>query len=126
MTEKTNGLGVYEEFIHEFLRLIEKLEILSQPIPNLNLREDLHFLDQFMVLDSEETPIDFGEVIGQGSPQLLDDLARVFRFKLTLDLKIQRDFNDHTSDFISGFVLNWTHQEEEYSPDRRRELSGMR
>lgn len=126
MTEKTIGLGVLEEFILEFSRLVRKLEILSQPIPNLNLREDLHFLDQFMVLDSEETPIDFGEVIGQGSPQLLNDLSRVFGFKLTLDLKIQRNFNDHNSDFISGFVLNWTHQEEEYSPDRRRDLSGLR
>lgn len=116
MTERDLVFGEVEIVLNRIVRAFNGLDVLPQLLPNLRLRKHLQAFDQFMAIHSEDTPCDFGEVIVNGRTDLLGESSRLFRFELSLNLEIQRDLNDHTKDYLSGFVLTWTHQREEITP----------
>lgn len=100
----------------EVAALLADLDVLRQPLPDLSLGENLKTSNTIVSGDPEFSTGDFGKVSANSSSYLLGDVPSLLRFELTFNFQIQRNLNDHKLEFISGFVLNWTHQREEITP----------
>lgn len=116
MTEKSIVMEEIEKFAQGVLRLFDNLNVLQEPTSHIGFGKNLKFLDTFVSSDYKSSSGAFGEVTVHCSPNILDDLTGTLRFELSFNLQIQRDFNDHNSEFNSGFVLSWTHQKGENQP----------
>lgn len=116
MTSK-NLLVEEKEVLYWLENYLTDLNLLREPFSDLRLREYLNCLDQLVVMNNQRASGSFDKKNRYARSNLFGYSSSIRRSELSFNFYIDRNFDDHNlNNFVSGFVLNWTHQREEITP----------